>query len=269
MNLALLAEPFPPSDIEWRIQSSGKKGDRVWARVLAYITNRAIMQRLDDVCGAGSWRNEYRHEPNGAVLCGLSILVNHPDGSYEWVTKWDGAEQTDIEAVKGGLSGAMKRAGVQWGIGRYLYDLEEGFAKVHDGGKHYATTKDKVPFNWDPPTLPPWALPSGAKNGAGVKSATETGGEQARVDPPKQEARQQAAPASRPAVEKVSEGMKLNGIRMATMSSEELEKLIAEKGGDLKYAKHITEAKRILASRTMESKFAAEVADQEASFQFK
>ena len=44
--------------------------------------------------------------------------------------KWDAAENTQVEAVKGGRSGAMKRAAVQWGIGRYLYNLEEGFAQT-------------------------------------------------------------------------------------------------------------------------------------------
>lgn len=248
MNLEQLAAPFPPSDIEWRIQSSGKKGDRVWARVLAYITSRAVMQRLDDVCGAGNWRNEFRYEQGGAVLCGLSIRVGDgPFSATEWVTKWDGAENTDVEAVKGGLSGAMKRAAVQWGIGRYLYDLEEGFAQVSENGKHYAKTKDGHAFNWDPPKLPAWALPSEAKRVVpeGNKAAAEEGS-------PK-------APATRSApAEKVPIPLKLGGIAMTIMSNEELEKLIAEKATDDKYKKHIAEARRLLAARTMESKFAEE-----------
>jgi hypothetical protein len=170
MDLKKLAEPFPASDVEWRVQSSGVKGDgSVWARVLAYITNRAIMERLDEVCGPANWRNEFRHEANGAVLCGISIRVLREFGdlqnegeSYEWVTKWDGAENTDIEAVKGGLSGAMKRAGYQWGIGRYLYQLEEGFARVSENGAHFAKTKDGKAFKWDAPALPLWALPGGS-----------------------------------------------------------------------------------------------------------
>ena len=162
MNLKKLSDPFPASDVEWRVQSSGVKGDQVWARVLAYITNRAIMERLDEVCGPENWRNEYKHGPDGAVLCGLSIRCLAPEeGNDGWVTKWDGAENTDIEAVKGGLSNAMKRAGVQWGIGRYLYQLEEGFANCA-GGPHFGKTKDGTTFRWTPPALPLWALPGGA-----------------------------------------------------------------------------------------------------------
>lgn len=111
MNLDQLDEPFAAEDIEWRIQQSGKTRDgKVWAMVLAYVTNRAIMKRTDDVCGKAGWRNEYRDIPNnGGVECGISIKI----GS-EWVTKWDAAENTQVEAVKGGRSGAMKRAAVQW-----------------------------------------------------------------------------------------------------------------------------------------------------------
>lgn len=176
MNLKELAAPFPASDVEWRIQSSGVKGDAVWARCLAYITSRAVMQRLDDVCGPERWKNEYRDGANGAVLCGISIKCISVHGEPEWITKWDGAENTDVEAVKGGLSGAMKRAAVQWGIGRYLYDLEEGFAKVSESGAHYAKTKDNKAFKWDPPSLPRWALPT---NGAGVEARSQSQSKQA------------------------------------------------------------------------------------------
>lgn len=160
-DLSKLDIPFAPDDIEWRIQSSGKKADgKFWARVLAYVTNRAIMERLDQIVGRENWRNEFAPGPLGGVVCGLSIRIHD-----EWVTKWDGADNTDIESVKGGLSNAMKRAAVQWGIGRYLYQLEEGFAATSTEKQsgpqwHYAKTKDGV-FYWRPPQLPESALPSG------------------------------------------------------------------------------------------------------------
>lgn len=158
MNLELLDAPFPAEDIEWRIQQAGKSGEKIWAKVLAYVTNRAIMKRLDEVCGKAGWRNEYRDIPNnGGVECGISIKIEG-----EWVTKWDAAENTQVEAVKGGRSGAMKRAAVQWGIGRYLYNLEEGFATVSTqrvNGYHYARSKEAGTFYWQPPALPSWALP--------------------------------------------------------------------------------------------------------------
>jgi hypothetical protein len=175
VDLKRLADPFRPDDIDWRIGQAGKKqSGEVWARVLAYITNRAIMERLDEVVGSGNWRNEEPriiHFPNDkgetvtGVLCGLSLKL---DG--EWVTKWDGAEPTDIEPVKGGLSGSMKRAGVLWGIGRYLYDLPEGWAKIVEKGTKGATyskvnvgkknAPEWVDIYWLPPALPRWAQPT-------------------------------------------------------------------------------------------------------------
>jgi hypothetical protein len=119
------------------------------------------MNRLDDVCGPENWKNDFINAPGGGVLCGLSIKI-----ADEWVTKWDGADNTNIEAVKGGLSGAMKRAAVQWGIGRYVYDLSETYAVINENGKHYqgADSKNKYPaFKWDEPQLPSWALPEGFK----------------------------------------------------------------------------------------------------------
>ena len=154
-----LMKPFKSEDIEWRIQQSGKTQDgKVWGMCLAYVTNRAIMERLDDLFGIFGWKNEFMPTPNNdGVMCGIS--VKH-DG--EWITKYDGAQNTDIEAVKGGISSAMKRTAVQFGIGRYLYNLEAGFVQVVEkgtAGAKYAQTKDKTSFYWLPPTLPNWALP--------------------------------------------------------------------------------------------------------------
>jgi len=135
--------------------------------VLAYITARAIQKRLDDVCGPENWRVE---EPriidiNGksAFAVGISIRIGD-----EWITKWDVAEPTNVEPAKGGFSGGMKRAGAQWGIGRYLYHLDETFAKVVDqpveGARtwNYARLPEKhggATYYWQTPTLPAWALP--------------------------------------------------------------------------------------------------------------
>lgn len=158
MDLDKLDEPFAADDIEWRVQQCGVSGQgKPWAMVLAYVTNRAIMKRLDEVCGKAGWRNEFQKAPDSGVMCGISIKV---DG--EWITKWDAAENTQVEAVKGGMSSAMKRAAVQWGVGRYLYMLEEGFAETSldkMNGWNRAKAKDGKLIFWSPPKLPSWALP--------------------------------------------------------------------------------------------------------------
>lgn len=158
-KLEALKRPFDECDIEWRIQQSGVTAQgKVWGQCLAYITNRGVMNRLDEVFGLAGWKNEYAPTPSmGGVMCGISFK----DGD-EWITKWDGSDETQVEATKGGLSASMKRAVVHLGIGRYLYNLEAGFINVVEKGTpgaKYAQTKDKKPFYWLPPELPNWALP--------------------------------------------------------------------------------------------------------------
>ncbi len=137
---AELAMPFAPEDLEWRLQKVIEA--RELGIAVPYVTNRAIMGRLDDVVGAENWYNEFKpwHGAGGkeAQLCGISI--RYGDG---FITKWDGAENSDIEPVKGGLSDSMKRAAVQWGIGRVLYNMDVVFVEVEKRGKTWYMKKDQ------------------------------------------------------------------------------------------------------------------------------
>lgn len=155
-----LAEPFPASDVEWRIGSSGKKASgEPWAQVLCYLTARAVMDRLDAVVGPQNWSTSYvtildaARAPMG-IECRLSLFG---------VVKADVGTVSDIEPLKGAYSDALKRAAVQWGIGRYLYDLGVSWANISPQGKHSAKGKDGAYFKWDPPMLPSWAVGKGAK----------------------------------------------------------------------------------------------------------
>jgi len=163
VNWYNLQAPFSSTEIEWRVGSSGVGNRGAWAKVFAYVTNRAIQNRLDDACGPDGWRNIFESGPLGGVVCGLSIRCGD-----DWITKWDGADARDFEPVKSALSDSMKRAACQWGIGRYLYELESGFADVVEkgtSGAQYAKTKDGTQFYWLPPPLPEWALPAGEEPG--------------------------------------------------------------------------------------------------------
>ena len=162
IDFAGLAAPFAPDEVEWRLQQAGEKNGRIWCRTLPYLTSRSVMDRLDLVVGPGYWKTDLRESERG-MLCGLSLKI---DG--EWVTKWDGSDFTDIEPFKGGVSGALKRAAVSWGIGRYLYSLEESFGEVSDNGSFFGKTPDGKPFRWNPPRLPAWALPGGTGKPGGA-----------------------------------------------------------------------------------------------------
>lgn len=162
-----LAYPFEEKDIEWRIQQVGTNNRGVWAAVLAYVDARAIRRRLNEVVSPENWQTHFKTVGNG-VVCELSIFFDthqQVHGGSGWVTKTDGAGETDIEGVKGGYSGAFKRAAYSWGIGEYLYDLDRAYAEVTDGGQYYwkpPKGSDKVAFHWNPPKLPKWALPGSA-----------------------------------------------------------------------------------------------------------
>lgn len=104
-KLEKLEAKFTSADVEWRVGSTTK--DKSKGMALPYITNRAIQQRLDQVVGKGYWKNKYVPWHNGSQLCELSIKVVYEDGSFEWIDKIDGAECSDFEAIKGGLSDSM------------------------------------------------------------------------------------------------------------------------------------------------------------------
>ena len=122
-----LQDPFEPSDVEWRAQQGGISGNgKPWVKVIPYITSRAVQQRLDDVFGPFGWKIEQRETNDGkGYICTISV---YDAETQQWISKQDGSEKTNIEPLKGGVSGAMKRAAVQWGIGRYLYNMEEAWA---------------------------------------------------------------------------------------------------------------------------------------------
>lgn len=146
-----LSAPFPAKDIEWRIGNVNR--NKMEGLAMPYITNRAIMERLDQVFGPMGWQNQFIPWRDNSQLCGIS--VQEPD-SGEWITKWDGADNTAFEGTKGGLSDSMKRAAVQWGIGRYLYNLNAIWVRVVQKGKNannFAIADGATIL------LPKWAVP--------------------------------------------------------------------------------------------------------------
>lgn len=137
--LAALKEPFDPKAISWRVGATDK--DKTKGIALAYIDARDVMKRLDDVMGL-NWQAKYPFP--GCCEIGLNV-----DG--QWLWRANGADETDVEGVKGQYSDAFKRAAVLWGIGRYLYYLPNVWVPIKPQGKSYALDGQ--------PKLPDWALP--------------------------------------------------------------------------------------------------------------
>ncbi len=133
--LEQLRAPFEPDQIRWRVGSTTK--DKKKGMALAYIDARDVMNRLDDVLGPAGWTDDYTQGPEGIVFCKLTLVAI---GS-----KMDGAGRSDIEADKGAVSGALKRAAVKWGIGRYLYDLSSPWVEIEQRGKSYTIKASEKP----------------------------------------------------------------------------------------------------------------------------
>ncbi|KZN62612.1 recombinase [Pseudoalteromonas luteoviolacea CPMOR-1] len=162
-----LSAPFNDHEVEWLVNRKGINKNTLWVEVVPFITNRAVQHRLDEVLGLDGWKNEFK-DGQGGQICGLSIKVGNT-----WVTKWDGASYTDFEPLKGALSSAMKRASVQFGIGRYLHLVKPVFIECqrisdrNECTENYVTFKHSESDNqyailsaqWSSPLLPAWALP--------------------------------------------------------------------------------------------------------------
>jgi hypothetical protein len=74
-RLRLLAQPFGPEELEWRVGRTGTGARGAWVHVLAYQTSRAVMDRFDAVCGPENWTNEFRAGPGGGVICRIGVNV--------------------------------------------------------------------------------------------------------------------------------------------------------------------------------------------------
>lgn len=112
---SILPELKKPMDYKWRVQSFSKRKPQ--ATCVAYIDARDVMDRLDAVCIYG-WERIHA-EFKGHLYSGVTIIM--PNGEKH--TRWDCGIESNTDAEKGEASDSFKRAAVNWGVGRFLYDL--------------------------------------------------------------------------------------------------------------------------------------------------
>lgn len=124
-----LKAPFDPALVHWRVGSTNK--DKTKGLALAYLDARDIQERLDDVLGPENWEDRYK-QAGSSIICELRIRIETAHG-LEWITKSDGSGESDIEGSKGAISGALKRAAVKFGIGRYLYYTPDFWRPLEQG----------------------------------------------------------------------------------------------------------------------------------------
>ncbi len=207
---AMLAAPFDPDELEWRFQSSGKGASS--GLMLPYVQSRAIMDRLDVAVGAGMWSDRMRAESTTVTdgkagmevksrswICTLILQLPGEKNEPVFVEHEDGADETHVEPTKGGISDALKRAAVKFGIGRYLYFLPSVFVDQKPTFKEWAETRRTNRLPNGRPLIPDWALPGGSgRPPQGRGSSAGASEPEAAHGGATQSAPSQAAPAPAP-----------------------------------------------------------------------
>ena len=175
--LAQLSEPFDPREINWRVTHTSRDGRR--GAVIAYADPRAYQDRLNKVVTAAGWSSSYhvctltnimrargqnKEVMSGKVLSTCTVTIEgigeHSATGEAWADDECAMTRADAQA--------FKRACSAFGLGRYLYDLEEAWVDLDE---------DKQPKSL--PQLPKWALPAGtAEAGKPVRQRSEVSTQQ-------------------------------------------------------------------------------------------
>ncbi|MAG36845.1 MAG: hypothetical protein CL878_11470 [Dehalococcoidia bacterium] len=117
-----------------RVQGKYPEGTR--GLLVAYVDARQVFSRLDELFGPEGWQTSYGvlDTESGAVECTLTIEgISKSDVGYP-------NRSGDEEPLKAAYSDATKRAAVQWGIGRWLYEEEPQWVEIDQHGRALAQT---------------------------------------------------------------------------------------------------------------------------------
>ena len=127
--LKQLAKPF--EKISWRPQRviKSSKNNKHWGIMIAYINARDVIDRLNEVVGA-DWNFTWTPTPATNVVKGRLEIFN----SYKEDVGYPNSDR-DTYPYKSAVSDALKRCAVQYGVGRFLYNLENKFIEYDAYGK--------------------------------------------------------------------------------------------------------------------------------------
>lgn len=165
--LSALAQPFDESEIYWKPQATNKA--KTSAIAAAFCDPRCYSDRLSSVVGNDGWSCSYVMHTIPPLMPNPSAIIKPDDWkvklSYQGkilviatvtidgLGSHSGTGESwadDDNAVTIAEAQSFKRAGVRFGVGRYLYDLPNNMWCDYD-----AKTKKFVKT----PPLPDWAIP--------------------------------------------------------------------------------------------------------------
>lgn len=145
-----LATPF--EQIKWRARQviQSKKNQKWYGIMIAYIDARDVVSRLNEAVGSAGWSFSWDEIPVGDLSFVQPAQVNTYDANkstpeknvtkQNYVVKgkltllgttkedvgYPNSERDDDEQkLKSAVSDALKRCAVQFGIGSFLYDLDQ------------------------------------------------------------------------------------------------------------------------------------------------
>ncbi|CAA9229810.1 MAG: hypothetical protein AVDCRST_MAG93-831, partial [uncultured Chloroflexia bacterium] len=126
--IAALRSPFPWETLEVRPGAVRKDGSGALA--LAYADPRVYQARLDTVVGPANWSVDFAPWGENKLICRLTIFGIVKSSTGE-------ADSRDPNAGTVAEAQAFKRACVAFGVGRFLYDLPQVWARGSGDSKNF------------------------------------------------------------------------------------------------------------------------------------
>ena len=159
---AELEKPFDPHVVEWRVANTSNNNGNLRGQLVAYADSRAYQDRLNILFTPAGWTRRYDRQFSGQVergrdqkmvakvfvTCELTIhgLGSNSSTGEAWCDDDNGGTTAEAQA--------FKRAASCFGLGRYLYDVEEVWVDLDERKRPLST-----------PSLPQWATPGGWAKG--------------------------------------------------------------------------------------------------------
>ena len=183
--VAILERPTPPAEVSWLPRGvkakSGSKTEGV-ATAIPYVDSAFVERTLDEAAGKFGWQSDLKQV--SGVMC-MGVGIKDPE-TGEWIYRWDvGLEKSqDEHGSKSEVTGALKRAARQWGVGRDLKD----YPKPRVACRIWVGGDGKARFSgWTTP--PGQAIMGGSKKTETEKAEqpkAETAAEASNTHPPEQ-----------------------------------------------------------------------------------
>ena len=185
----ILDAPIHESAIKFKVQSLSR--DKKKALLVCYADARVVQNRLDDAFGKFGWQNKVRAlevpvvKPDYIALKEMFVGYDgktdmrklkefylgyfkqkfiHSLGIWcadknQWIWHEDGADDTDVASIKGGISVSFRRVAVHTGVARSFYDLDDLWVDISTtkkaGQESFYRSGDTYYYN--KPKLPGWA----------------------------------------------------------------------------------------------------------------